>query len=168
MLRARAMRTAFSLCVVALVACTKPVTPAALSDFQMPIGTSKFPACKAENDGKRFALEGVVRVDGDVRVSDGKVTMTLSERADGGAMTHLELKDGTHVSFEVSGATTKSAGYRRNETTGRLEGVTLHTTSGDALSGEPVIAVVELGVQRLFQQTEIFGCQLEVIELRRR
>jgi hypothetical protein len=38
------------------LACSKPATPAALSEFQMPIGTSKFPACRAENEGKRFAL----------------------------------------------------------------------------------------------------------------
>jgi hypothetical protein len=92
-----------------------------------------------------------------VRVSDGKVSMSLSEKADGGAYTYLDMKDGKHVSFDVSGTKTKSVGYRSTETTGRLDGVTLHTTSGDVTPGEPVIVIVELTVQRLFQQNDIFG-----------
>ncbi len=66
-------------------------------------------------------------------VNDGKVSMSLHEKSDGGAYTHLEMEDGKQVSFDVSGTKTKTAGYRRTETTGQLEGVTLHTTSGEWL-----------------------------------
>lgn len=162
------MRNWFCVVVVTCAfACSKPATPAALSEFQMPIGTSKFPACTAENDGKRFELSGVLVIDGDVKVSDGKVTLALHEKSDGGAYTYVELKDGKHISFDVSDVKWKSAGYRRQEGKGAIQGVTLHTTSGDAELDAPVKAVVELSVQRVFQQTEIFGCALEVIELRK-
>ncbi|MGV3624785.1 MAG: hypothetical protein ACO1OB_28455 [Archangium sp.] len=161
-------------CVLAVtftVSCSKPATPAALKDFQMPIGTSKFAACTDANDGKRFELSGTLVMNGDVRVSDGTVSLGLYETAKNGegsgAYTYVDLKDGKHIEFDVKDAKTKSAGFRRSETTGSIEGVTLHTSSGDASIDEPVKVVVELSVQRVFQQTEIFGCSLEVIELKK-
>lgn len=156
--------------VTSVLSCSKPATPAALSEFQMPIGTSKFPACTVENEGKRFELSGTLVMNGDVRVSDGKLSLALYEKAKNGegsgAYTYVELKDGKHIEFDVKNVKTKSAGYRRSESKGTIEEVTVHTTSGDAALDEPVKVVVELTAQRVFQQKEIFGCTLEVIELR--
>lgn len=151
--------------------CTKPVSPGALADFQPPIGGSKFAACSDANDGKRFSLRGFFVLGGDVRVSDGEVSLWLYERyaegEGGGARATMELKDGKHVTFDVKDVKWKTAGYRREEGKGALEGVTFHTTSGEAKLGEEVAAVVELHTMRLFQQKELAGCRLELIELRK-
>lgn len=159
------------LVVTCATACNKPATPGALADFEPRIGTSKFKACTDENDGKRFSLRGYLVIDGDVRVSDGKVTLSLYEDfaggSGGGARTFVELEDGRHVTFDVKDVKWKSAGYRSQEGRGRLEGVTFHTTSGDAAPGEPVTAIVELSVQRVFQQKELFGCELTLLELKK-
>lgn len=166
------MRLFFCVLAVTFIAsCSKPAAPAALKEFQMPIGTSKFPACTDANDGKRFELSGTLVMNGDVRVSDGKVSLALYETAKNGegsgAYTYVDLKDSKQIDFDVKDVKTKSAGYRRTESKGTIEGVTLHTSSGDASLDEPVKVVVELSVQRVFQQTEIFGCSLEVIELKK-
>lgn len=157
--------------VTSFLSCSKAATPAALSEFQMPVGTSKFAACVAENEGKRFELSGTLVMNGDVHVGDGKLTLALYEHAnDGkgsGAYTYVELKDGKHVAFDLANVKTKAAGFRREERRGSIEGVTLHTTSGPASLDDPLKVIVEVVVQRTFQQEEIFGCTLEVIELRK-
>lgn len=157
--------------VTSALSCRKPATPAALSEFQMPIGTSKFPACIADNEGKRFELSGTLVMNGDVSVNEGKLSLALYEKAkDGegsGAYTFVELKEGKHIEFDVKNVKTKSAGYRRSERKGTIEAITVHTSSGDASLDAPLKVVVELTAQRVFQQKEIFGCTLEVIELQK-
>lgn len=164
------MRPLTLLLLLLLAACRAEPTPASLSDFRPPVGTTLFAACVDKNDGKRFRLDGHLVLPKTVEVSDGKLTLWLYEQiADGdgaGAGTPLALVDGKHVRFAVSGQKTKTAGYNTRVTTGTLEGAALLTTVGEAKIGDRLAAVVELHAQRLFQKKDVFGCSLELIELR--
>jgi hypothetical protein len=69
------MRIALTATTLAVFACSKSATPGKLSDFEPEIGSSKFRVCTAENDGKRFLLEGCFVVDGDIDVDDWKTIL---------------------------------------------------------------------------------------------
>jgi hypothetical protein len=151
--------------------CSKPVTPGVLGDFQPPVGSSTFAACTEANEGQRFALSGFFVLDETTEVQDDTLTVWLHETWNsgegGGARTPVKLQERKHIVFEVKDLTWKQAGFRRRQGQGVITGVMLETTGGPVALETKVTAVVTVRGNRLFGQKALFGCELEVVELRK-
>ncbi|MBL9104226.1 MAG: hypothetical protein JNL82_24985 [Myxococcales bacterium] len=155
-----------------LAACSKTAEPGKLLDFVPPTPGSQAPACVAANDGKRFVVDGYVGKDGDVTVDDGKVSLDVAEGfADGeqtGKSFPVELKDGTHVKFDVANEKAAVGPAVLTTTKGDLQGIRLLTTAGEASPADKLGVVFDVEVVKHFQTGEITACVWHVVELHKR
>lgn len=160
------MRLCLSISLLLLAACSKTAEPGKLADFIGAPGKLEA-ACVDANDGKRFVIDGHVIPSGDVSVTDRRVSLRLSEDAEGLGLTAvIRLKDGTHVDFAVADVTSTFKGGQSG-TTGTLTGVTLHTDKGDATPADRLGVVFDVEVIRQFQTNAITACIYDVVELRK-
>jgi hypothetical protein len=143
-----------------LLACAPSVEPAKLDHFMTNSFKVIADACKVENDGKRYLLEGHVVPQADVQVTDGVVRMDMYETIDAGGEgvgsgVWITLRNGEHVTLDP-GASGKDA-----------KRVKLRTSTGDATAMDRLKVMVDLKVTHHFQNGVAAGCEVRVVELHR-
>lgn len=161
---------AVAVALLPLVACSKTAEPAALADFVAKPG-ARAAACVADNDGKRFVVEGHLVTNGDVTVRDGRVDLRLTnEVKDGegeGPSFVVEAESDKHVVFEVANESADFHGGAMGSK-GELKGHKLRTASGDVGPEARLEVVFDTEVIKHFQTGEITACVFKVVELRKK
>jgi len=160
------MRLSLLSSLLFLAACSKTAGPGKLADFIGAPGKLEA-ACVEANDGKRFIVDGHVVPSDDVSVTDGRVSLRLSEDSEGqGLSAVLQFKEGTHVDFAVVDVKSTFTGGMAG-TKGTLTGVTLHTDKGDATPADRLGVVFDVEVLHQFQTNAITACIYKVVDLRK-
>lgn len=165
--RLTARRSLMLVCTATLASCKPAPVSEPLSSFASPtVGEWLFPACKKENDGKRYLVRGFLKPRQTTTLEGDRLSMDLYDSAAGeGRSTELELVEGKHVKLATTDLRNAWKGGAMGKQ-GTLAGVTLLTTSGDVPLATEVGVVVQLKVLTKFQSDDISACQLMVEELR--
>lgn len=143
--------------------CSKEAAPGNLADFHATPGQREA-ECTKDNDGKRFRVEGYLKLRDTTSVDEKNKLATLDlvdDREQQKAWVGVDLKVGKHIDFDLGKA--KADGYRR--TSAAIEGLSLHADNGDAKLADKLAVTFDVNVITQFQTKEISACTYVVAGL---